>query len=388
MNIPQEQKDQIIGWRRFFHQHPETSLHEFSTSRKIYDILQSLEIPVHKVGPTGVCGEIRGKKGASHKTILLRADIDALGMEEQSRVPYRSQNPGAAHACGHDGHTAALLGAALLLHQNEMNFSGRVKLIFQPAEEICQGAKQIIDSGELENVDCVLGIHFMPSLDCGKIACQPGPVMAGCDFFKIVVHGKGGHISTPQLAADPILAGAQILVSLQSIAGQRFSPLDAILIAVGKFNGGTQYNIIPDESSMEGTIRCYDKEIQAGAMKAIREIAENIAAAYRTSAEVIFDEYTPPTINSEESAILGQRVAAEIIGRENVITDYQKSLAGDDFAFYLQKVPGIYAKIGSADPARPETRHPLHHPCFDMDENALVIAAEFYANYALRFLEM
>jgi amidohydrolase len=387
MNITREQKDQIIGWRRFFHQNPETSLHEFSTSNKIYEILQSFDIPVYRVGSTGVCGEITGGKGSPHKTVLLRADIDALGMEEQNRVSYRSQNPGAAHACGHDGHIAALLGAARILKQNESNFSGKVKLVFQPAEEICRGAKQIIDSGELENVDCVLGIHFMPSLACGKIACQPGPVMAGCDFFKIIVHGKGGHISTPQLAADPILAGAQILVGLQTIAVQRFSPLENILIAVGKFNGGTQYNIIPDESSMEGTIRCYNNGIKKSAMNAIRETAENIAAAYRTSAEVIFEEYTPPTINSEEPAILGQRVAADLIGKENVITDDQKSLAGDDFAFYLQKVPGLYAKIGSADPLRPETQHPLHHPCFDIDENALIVAAEFYANYALSFLE-
>ena len=192
MNITREQKDQIIGWRRYFHKNPETSLHEFSTSNKIYEILQSFDIRVYRVGSTGVCGEITGGNGSPHKTILLRADIDALGMEEQNRVSYRSQNPGAAHACGHDGHIAALLGAARILKQNELNFSGKVKLVFQPAEEICRGAKQIVDSGELENVDCVLGIHLMPSLACGKIACQPGPVMAGCDFFKIIVHGKGG----------------------------------------------------------------------------------------------------------------------------------------------------------------------------------------------------
>lgn len=384
--ITPELENQLIAWRRYFHQHPEVSLREYATTETIRGILQSQQIATRPIGETGLCCDIAGSSAASGKTILLRADIDALGMEEQSDTSYRSRNPGAAHACGHDGHTAALLGAAQVLSENRHAFTGTVRLIFQPAEEICKGARQVIEAGELENVDRVLGIHFMPSIPCGKIACPAGPVMAGCDFFSIMVQGKGGHISTPQLAADPLFPAAQILSGLNTIAARYFSPLEEILVAVGKFSGGTQYNIIPAEAVLEGTIRYYDKENRSQAMQAIREIAVNTAAACRTSAKVAFEEFTPPTINAPEAAILGQETAAGIVGAENVISEPLKALAGDDFAFYSEKVPGLYAKIGSADPNRPETQHPLHHPSFDIDERALAIAAEFYVRYALQYL--
>lgn len=384
--ITSELANQIIAWRRYFHQYPELSLHENATTEKIREILRSHQIAPRPAGNTGLCADITGTKAANGKTILLRADIDALGMDEQSDTPYRSLNPGAAHACGHDGHTAALLGAARLLSENRNTFAGTVRLVFQPAEEICKGAKQIIAAGELENVDRVLGIHFMPSIHCGKIATPAGPAMAGCDFFSIRVQGKGGHISTPQLAADPLQPAAQILIGLNTIAARRFSPLEEILVAVGKFSGGTQYNIIPSEAILEGTIRYYDKENRSRAMQAIREVAENTAASWGCTAYVIFEEFTPPTINTSEAAALGQTTAATIVGVDNVISEPMKMLAGDDFAFYLEHVPGLYAKIGSADPNRPETQHPLHHPAFDIDERALTIAAEFYVRHALDYL--
>ena len=386
MEIPQDFDNQIIGWRRFFHQYPEASLKEKTTSQKIDEILRSLNIQTYAIGPTGICGIVTGEKKNTGTTVCLRADIDALCMEEQSYSEYRSLITGAAHACGHDGHTASLLGAARLLQLNRASFAGNVKLLFQPAEEICAGAKILVEKGEFDDVDCALGIHFMPSLEYGKICCVPGPVMAGCDYFQITVQGKGGHISTPHLAANPILAGAQILNGLQSIITQQFSPSEEILIGIGKFSGGTQYNIIPNEACMEGTIRYYDPKSQSAAQAAIRDMAENISRGYHTEALVEYKEYTPPVINPEDLAIFGQNIASEIVGEENVVIEFEKSLAGDDFAFYQQKAPGLYVKIGSANPGKPETQHPLHHPAFDIEEKALSIAARYYAEFAIKYL--
>jgi amidohydrolase len=386
MDIPQDFDNQIIHWRRFFHQNPEVSLKEKTTTQKIDEILQSLNIRTYAIGPTGICGIVIGEKKSINGTVCLRADIDALCMEEQSCTPYRSVNKGVAHACGHDGHTASLLGAARLLQQNRASFGGTVKLLFQPAEEICEGAKILVEKGEFDDVDCALGIHFMPTLEYGKICCAAGPVMAGCDYFQITVQGKGGHISTPHLAANPLLAAAQILNSLQSIITQQFSPSEEILIGVGKFSGGTQYNIIPNEACMEGTIRYYDPNSQSAAQTAIRNMAENIARAYHTEAVVVFKEFTPPVINPENLAEFGQKIASEIVGEKNVIAKFEKSLAGDDFAFYQRKAPGLYVKIGSANPEKPETLHPLHHAAFDIEEKALSIAARYYTEFAIKYL--
>ena len=382
------QKEVVLQWQRFFHQNPEISFNEVKTSEKITEILNHYGIENHRVGQsTGISAEITGELPSdSPKRIMLRADIDALPMEEQNDLPWKSQNPGAAHTCGHDGHTAALLGAAVLLNDDRASFSGSVRLIFQPAEESVGGASIMIREGELDGVDLVAGIHFWPALESGKIACEYGAAMAGCEHFCIRFFGKGGHISVPHLANNPILSASETFIQLQTAAAQQFSPFEELLIGVGKIIGGTQYNIIPEEALLEGTIRAFQPETLQKVRQVVRNTAEHIGAANNNTCDISFGNGIPPVMNDPKAVDLAIQAASALIGKENVMTEIPKQFTGDDFSFYAVEKPAAYIKIGSWDPSRPETNHPLHSPRFNLDEKALYLAAEYFANYACAFL--
>lgn len=376
---------EVIATRRYLHQHPEPSLKEFETIQFIKNELTKLHISYESVGETGVIGTIVGKQG-SGKTILLRADIDALELEDAKDKPYKSTKKGLHHACGHDAHTAALLGAAKILKKHEADFSGTIKLAFQQAEEIGAGARQFVAGGFVKKVDQVFGIHVDSSIEIGKIVSTAGSTNASCDIFKIKVTGESGHAARPDLGRDALLAAAAIAVELQSIVSREVSPLDNVVVAIGVLNAGTRYNIIANEASLEGTIRTFSHETRQFVLAAVERVARDVATAHRTTVEFENYDAAAPLINNPLAASRAASVGADIVGAENIIQDNPKSLGADDFADFLAIAQGVYARVGTKDPANPETWYGHHHENFDIDERGLAIATELHVRYALDFL--
>lgn len=376
---------EVIALRRYFHQHPEPSLKEYETIKRIKKELDLLGIPHQPVGETGAIGTIFGGKG-SGKTILLRADIDALELEDAKDKPYRSTKNGLHHACGHDAHLSALLGAAKVLKKHAAEFKGTIKLAFQQAEEIGAGARQFIDGGFLNDVDQVFGIHVDSSVPTGKIVSTAGAANASCDIFTIDVHGKSGHVARPELGKDALLTAAAITVELQSIVGREVSPLDNVVVGVGKLHAGTRYNIIANKATLEGTIRTFNSATRTFVLEAVERIARNVANAHGTTIEFSNYDAAAPLINALPAARRAARVGAGIVGEENVITDRPKSLGAEDFADFLAVTEGIFARVGTRNPDDPETWYGHHHERFDIDERGLAIATELHVSYALDYL--
>ncbi|MDF2821036.1 MAG: amidohydrolase [Clostridiales bacterium] len=378
------EKENLISLRRFFHKHPEASMEEFETALKIEEELDRLGIEHKRVGETGVYGLIRGN-GQSDRKIVLRADIDALRMLDQKTEEYASSNVGFMHACGHDVHMTALLGAAEALKKLEGQLNGQVALFFQQGEEFGRGARIFINDGLLDGASRVLGIHVSPGVPVGQIAITKGPVNASVDHFKIRVTGKSAHVSTPHLGIDALYIASQIVVNLQGIVSRQVNPLDTVVVGIGLIKAGTAYNIIAEEAMMEGTTRCFSMKTREQTNKSITDIAMNVANSYGAEAEVIFEDFTSPLINDAGVCTEVAKVAQDIVGEENIIT-IEKSLGGDDFAEYLLSVPGVYAIIGTGNSNKPNTTSPLHSNKFDVDEDGILIAANLYADFALEQL--
>lgn len=382
----QQNVDAVIELRRHFHQYPEASLKEFETIKKIKEELNKLEIPFEEVGETGVLATIESTKGTG-KTIILRADIDALELEDATGKSYQSKNPGLNHACGHDGHAAALLGAAQVLKNHTSDFVGTIKLAFQPAEEIGAGARQFVSGGFVENIDQVFGIHLDSSVPVGKLVATKGPTNASCDIFKIEVEGLSSHVAQPDVGRDALLSAASIVVELQKIAAREVSPLDPVVVGIGVLDAGTRYNIVANHAVIEGTVRAFSHETRAFVLKRIEEIANQVAEAHRTKVSSFhIHDAAGPLINDDTATELAQKVAAQIVGIENVVTDHTKSLGADDFADFLSKAPGVYGRVGTRNLDNPETHYGHHHEKFDIDEAGLALATEFHVNYALAYL--
>ncbi|WP_161879749.1 amidohydrolase [Alkalibacterium sp. MB6] len=377
--------EEVIALRRHFHQYPEPSLKEYETIKRIKEELTKLDIPFEAVGETGAIGVIQGKKGPG-KTILLRADIDALELPDAKDVPYKSKHPGLHHACGHDGHTASLLGAAKILKARENDIEGTIKLAFQQAEEIGAGARQFVQAGHVEGVDQVFGLHLDSGVSVGKIVSVAGASHASCDIFKIKVHGKSAHAARPDQGIDAVLAAASITVELQSIVGREVSPLDPVVVAVGVLNAGTRYNIVANEAFLEGTVRTFSHETRHFVLEAVERIATRVAESHRCTIE--FDRYdaAAPLINHDEPAFRAAKVGAAIVGDENIIREQPKSLGADDFADFLAEAPGVYARVGTRHLDNPDTWYGHHHENFDIDERGLAIATELHVRYALDYL--
>lgn len=380
--------DYVVGLRRYFHQHPELPKEEFGTQERIEQELDALGIAHRRVAGTGVYAELTGTKPAAGqtRTIVLRADIDALPVAEENGVPYASQTPGKMHACGHDAHNAALIGAARILCANRDRFAGKVIFTWQPGEEIGYGARIIIDEGNIDEAQRSFGLHLASSVPVGSVVLMPGPNNASVDWFRIRVHGLGAHVSTPEQGVDAAYIASQIVVSAQALVTRRTSPMDNVLIGIGKINAGTAYNVVAQEAELEGTIRVFTPEIRRQTKARLEALAKSVAEVYGGTAEIQWKDFTSALINDPEATSEAQTVASSLFGEKKIIRQRKPDLGGDDFAEYILRVPGAYAYVGSRNPEKPNTVL-AHHNCrFDIDEDCLTVAVALHSCYAVEYL--
>lgn len=382
-DITKKYKDYIIEKRRYFHMNPEPSLNEYNTSKVIQEELKKLGIPFEIVAKTGIIATIKGKN--SGKTVLLRADMDALEVHEKNDVSYKSQKDGLMHACGHDGHIAMLLGAAHVLNDVKNDFSGEVKLLFQPAEETAQGAKAVIEESKITNsIDAAFAIHLWQGVPVGKISLESGARMAAADLFSIKVKGKSGHGSMPHETIDAVVVASAIVMNLQHLVSRNTNPLDTLVVTVGKLVAGTRHNIIAGEALLEGTIRSFSDEVWKKVPEQLERVVKNTAAAYDASVEINLTRATPPLVNNQDISNILKNSAVKLYGEE-VVTKYEKTPGGEDFAYFTQVVPGALAFVGIRNDAK-GINSPHHSETFNMDEEALEMGANLYAQFAIDFL--
>ncbi len=373
----------VVATRRYLHQHPELGLSEVKTSDFVAARLEEMGYAVTRgLAKTGIVATLRN--GSGTRSIGIRADMDALPITEETGADYASLNPGVMHACGHDGHTAMLLGAAKILAERK-NFDGTVNLIFQPAEENFGGAKIMIDDGLFDRFPCdaVFGLHNDPGLPFGKVFVKDGPIMAAVDECRIIVNGHGGHGADPHAAKDPIVAGASIIMALQTVVSRNIHPLDPAVVTVGAFNAGIASNVIPERAEMVITIRSFDPSVRDKLEERIRGIAEGQAASYGMSATVQYDRGYEATVNHTAETDFVRELAARVIGRENVAEIERPMMGAEDFAYMLAERPGSYFFLGTA---RSENDPPLHHPRFDFNDDALPIGTNLWVELVEAYL--
>lgn len=371
---------QLIAWRRDFHRHPETAFEEHRTSSVLRKFLEDHDIPVQVMAKTGLRGVLRGKPGG--KTVALRADIDALPLKEDGDKEYISENPGAAHACGHDGHMAILMGVIELLCRRKKAFQGNVVFLFQPSEErIPGGAKLMMEEGALEGVDAIFGLHLWQLLSTGVVGLVKGAMMAQPDKFTIRIQGKGGHGSMPHQTVDPILVASHLVVNIQSIVSRNVDPLKPVVISLGTIEGGTIYNIIPEKVVLTGTVRSFDADVQELSESRLKEITDATCAAFGATADFQYEKGYPPVVNDETMVDFVARIAGGIFG-EGKVKKIEPVMGGEDFSYFLQEVPGAFLFFGMGD----GMEFPHHHPAFDIDEKALPRATLLMATLALKYL--
>jgi amidohydrolase len=371
----------LIQWRRDFHRFPEVAFQEERTSRVLKEYLESLELPVRSMAKTGLRADLQARPGG--KTVALRADMDALPLQEERESDYKSENPGAMHACGHDGHMAVVLAAAKILSARRDEFKGNVIFLFQPSEELPPGgAKPMVEEGALEGVDAIFGLHLWQNLPTGKIGVVKGPMMAASDNFSISVKGKAGHGSMPHQTVDPILVASQLVINIQSIVSRNVDPLKPAVVSFGVIQGGTINNIIPEDVLLKGTVRSFDPAVQELAERRLREIISDTCRAFEARAEFVYERGYPSLVNHGAEVDFLHKVANETFG-ENRMVDFEPIMGGEDFAYYLQNVPGAFFFFGSGD----GLDYPHHHPRFNIDEKALPEAALLMTQLALRYLE-
>ncbi len=413
LEISEEFDAWLRDTRRMIHMNPELRCEEHETSALIQKHLtevgvdfksgvggdgRSLYIPEETLrragivagpvtGGTGVLGTITGTRGKGPgKTVLLRADMDALPLEEVADVPYKSQNPGKMHACGHDVHTTVLMGVAELLQSMRDTFDGTVKLMFQPGEEGAGGAAAMIHDGILENpdVDAAFALHVSVAQHAGQVAIAPGPRSAASDGFIIHVNGKGGHAASPHSAVDPIVIAAHTVIALQSLISRETNPMDTAVVTVGQIHGGTARNVIPATVTLEGTVRTYNPDVRDNMEKRITEVAQGIAASFGAEADVIYTRGYPALHNDPEMAEHARAVCVEIFGEENVL-EAPAGMGAEDMAFVAQRVPTCMFSLGVGNPEKGFV-YPVHNPRFDADEDAIAVGVKAMAGIALRFL--
>ncbi len=368
--------DEVTAWRRDLHEHPELLYDVHRTAGIVAEKLRAFgcdEI-VTGIGKTGVVGVIEGRKSGSGKVIGLRADMDALPMDEITGLPHASKTPGKMHACGHDGHTAMLLGAAKYLAETR-NFDGTAVLIFQPAEEGGAGGKAMVDDGMMErwNIQEVYGMHNAPGIPVGQFATRTGPILAAADFFQITLDGKGSHAAEPHKGIDILVVGANILLALQSIVSRNLDPLKSGVVTVGTFRGGNASNVIPQKAEVVGTVRSLDPEVRDLLEKRVTEIANGIAAAYGARADVNYQRNYPVTVNHPRQTEFAARVAREVVGDDKVEANVTPVMGGEDFAFMLEARPGNVIWIGNGDTAA------CHHPAYDFNDSAIPHGITYWA---------
>ena len=363
----------LTAIRHDLHAHPELGMAEHRTAALVADHLRGWGIEVHTgVGGTGVVGVLRA--GSGNRAVGLRADMDALPMQEATELPFRSTVPGVMHACGHDGHTTMLLGAAKYLAETR-NFDGIVHLIFQPGEEGCGGALAMMGDGLFQRFPCdaIYGMHNRTGMDVGAFAVREGAVMAGGAFFDIVVSGKGSHAARPEQSVDPVLTACHIATALQSIVSRNLSPRDAAVVSVTKVVGSDAYNIIPQAATVSGTARFFTRDVGSTIEAALRRLAEGVASGFGATAEVDWRLIFAPTVNAAEPVELVKQVATELAGAERLFGDKPPVMGSEDFSFMLEQVPGAYLNVGNGPGFSP------HHPGYAFNDEAIPYGAGMYA---------
>ncbi len=379
LNRVAEFADDMARWRRHLHANPELGFDCHDTAAFVVERLREFGVDeVHTgIATSGVVAIINGQ--GEGPTMGLRADMDALPILEATGADYASTKEGVMHACGHDGHTTMLLGAAKYLSETR-NFSGRVALIFQPAEEAGGGAGVMVDQGVLDrfNIDRLFAMHTLPGLPLGQFATTPGPILAAVDMFEINIKGKGGHVANHHLAVDPIVAACGITQAVQTIVSRSRSPFDDLVVSVTQIHTGSADNIIPDSAYINGTVRTFSRDTQAMVKQRLKEIVEGQAAAYGVEAELIYHDDYPPTINDPAQTEFAVAAAADVAGAANVNANWHKDMGAEDFAFFLENRPGAYVFIGNGDTAH------VHHPAFNFDDDAAPLGASFFARLVER----
>ena len=378
---------QLVEWRRQIHQKPELGFQEKITAEFISQKLQNWGIE-HQVGiaQTGIVAIIKGEKSAPGKVLAIRADMDALPIQELNEVPYCSQRDGIMHACGHDGHTAIALGTAYYLHQHRQELNGTVKIIFQPAEEGPGGAKPMIAAGVLNNpdVDAIIGLHLWNNLPLGTVGVRPGALMAAVELFRCNIFGKGGHGAIPHQTVDSLVVAAQIVSALQTIVSRNINPLDSAVVTVGELHAGTAVNVIADTAKMGGTVRYFNPDLAGFFKERIEKIIAGICQSHGANYDLDYIHLYPPVINDAEIAALVRSVAQEVIEIPIGVFSECQTMGGEDMSFFLQEVPGCYFFLGSAN-AEKKLDYPHHHPRFDFDETALPMGVEMFVRCVEKF---
>lgn len=381
----QQYSEELTQLRRKLHSEPELSWEEENTTNFICEYLENLGIPYRKTEPTGVIANIIG--GMQGKTVALRADMDALSVEQINKdLPYASKTDGKMHACGHDAHTAMLLIAAKVLNEIKGELPGNVRLLFQPAEEVAEGAREMIKQGAIEGVDNIFGIHIWSQMPTNKVSCMPGPSFASADLFKITFKGKGGHGAMPHDCIDAAIVASTFVMNVQAVVSRTINPKNPAVITVGKMTVGTRFNVIAENATIEGTVRCFDSDTQDHIENQIKHYANHISAIYGATAKVEYIRGTQAVINDEESANLVQKVTQDAFGDDFLYSE-EPTMGGEDFSFFLKEVPGSFALVGCGNREK-DTEWAHHHGKFNIDEDALSIGSELYAQYAWAFLKL
>ncbi|WP_284179606.1 M20 aminoacylase family protein [Rhabdaerophilum sp. SD176] len=372
-------KSEVSSWRRDFHAHPEILYEVHRTAKIVADKLRAFgcDEVVEGIGQTGVVGVIHGRTGAGGRVVGLRADMDALPIEEETNLPHRSTVPGKMHACGHDGHTSMLLGAAKHLAATR-EFEGTVIVIFQPAEEGGAGGKAMVEDGLMTRwkIEEVYGMHNMPGMPPGKIALRPGPIMAAADRFIIDIEGRGAHAAAPHLGVDPVLVGAHIVTALQSIASRNADPLKSVVVSATMFHAGSAFNIIPQRAQLTGTVRTLEPGMRDLAEQRLRDIVAGVCRTFGAEAAVDYERGYPATINHPEETRYAADIARQALGEEFVDEQVAPMMGGEDFSFMLIERPGAYVFIGNGDSAG------LHHPAYDFNDDVLPYGMQFWTELA------
>ncbi|MFB3164359.1 amidohydrolase [Neobacillus sp. 179-J 1A1 HS] len=379
----QTYSEELTHLRRKLHSEPEVSWEEYKTTEFICQYLDDLGITYRRTEPTGVIAEIKG--GRPGKTVALRGDMDALQVEELNQdLPYASNEAGKMHACGHDAHTAMLLIAAKALNEIKEEIPGNVRLLFQPAEEVAEGAKALVAQGAMEGVDNVFGIHIWSQMPTHKVSCTPGPSFASADLFKVTFKGRGGHGAMPHACIDAAIVASSFVMNVQTVVSRTIDAQHPAVLTIGKMIVGTRFNVIAENAVIEGTVRCFHPETRDYIENQLQHYADQVAAIYGATANVEYIRGTKAVLNDEYSANLVRKVAAEAFG-DHVVYNEKPTMGGEDFSEYLAHAPGSFALVGSGNPEK-DTEWAHHHGKFNIDEDALATGAELYAQYAWAYL--
>ncbi|NNU92491.1 amidohydrolase [Geobacillus sp. NFOSA3] len=379
-----EIKEEVIAWRRHLHANPELSFHEEKTAQFVYETLQSFgNLQLSRPTKTSVMARLIGDEPG--KVVAIRADMDALPIQEENTFEFASKNPGVMHACGHDGHTAMLLGTAKILSRLRPQIKGEVRFLFQHAEELHPGgAEEMVQAGVMDGVDVVIGTHLWAPLETGKIGIVYGPMMASPDRFFIRIHGKGGHAALPHQTIDSIAIGAQVVTNLQHIVSRNTDPLEPLVVSVTQFIGGTTHNVIPGSVEIQGTVRSFDATLRQNVPKLMERIIKGITEAHGATYEFEYEYGYRPVVNNEKVTRVIEETVREVFGEE-AIDHLKPNMGGEDFSAFQQKAPGSFFYVGAGNKEKGIV-YPHHHPRFTIDEDALEIGVRLFVHAALKLL--